>query len=308
MKTNIPLTYTGKNADNLYVAGWKNNKPVKLRVRELDCHGSIVTDSLSYSDTIYESLTEIRAAAANGELSNNTIYLVKSGDVLVEYLYINNQLKQIGKELSAEDDIDKLVVFSKTFTSFAELKASSLSENIIYTVNDKGTLEQYIYRNDKIVQISGSLNEITLGSDDDEAKAETVEDEDGIIDYNLPELVNGSYRYKNHTNLHTVICDMPALKNGRQMFWGCPLTSFAGNLSSLEDGWGMFGKNCKLDYDSIVNIIDGLPVYDSGNHEITIGYISTIPQVEIAALELELKAKGWSVYWYVDGSVSIKNN
>lgn len=308
MKTNIPLTYTGKNTDNLYVAGWKNNKPVKLRVRELDCHGGIVTDSLSYSDTIYENLTEIQAAATNGELSNNTIYLVKSGDILVEYLYINNQLKQIGNKLSTEDDTNKLVIFSKTFTSFAELKASSLAENIIYTVNDKGTLEQYIYRNGKIVQISGSLNEITSGSDDNEAKAETSEDEDGIIDYNLPELVDGSYRYKNHTNLHTVICDMPSLKNGRQMFWGCPLTSFAGNLSSLEDGWGMFGKNCKLDYDSVINIIDGLPVYDSGNHEITIGYASTIPQAEIATLELELKVKGWEVHWYIDGSASIKNS
>lgn len=308
MKTNIPLTYTGKNTDDLYVAGWKNNKPVKLRVRELDCHGGIIADSLSYSDTIYENLNELQAAAINGELSNGTIYLAKSGDILIEYLYVNDRLKQIGSELSTENDTNKLVIFSKTFTSFAELKSSSLAENIIYTVNDKGTLEQYIYRNGKIIQISGSLNEITDGSDDNEAKAETAEDEDGIIDYNLPELVDGSYRYKNHTNLHTVICDMPALKSGRQMFWGCPLTSFTGDLSSLSDGWGMFGKNCKLDYDSIVNIIDGLPFYDNGTHEITIGYSSTIQQTEIAALEQELNAKGWQVSWYIDGSAIIKNS
>ena len=56
----LPLTYTGSNADNLYVSAWKNGKAVKLRVKELDCHGGIITEGLIYSDIIFESVNEYR--------------------------------------------------------------------------------------------------------------------------------------------------------------------------------------------------------------------------------------------------------
>ena len=42
----IPLTYTGSNTDGLYVLALRNGKEVKLRVKELDCHGGILACGL----------------------------------------------------------------------------------------------------------------------------------------------------------------------------------------------------------------------------------------------------------------------
>ena len=311
MKTkSLPLTYTGSNADNLYVSAWKNGKAVKLRVKELDCHGGIITDGLNYSNEIYESVTELKAEANSGNLINGTIYVAKSGNILVEYLYFNNQLKQLGNSSSTSDENNGLAIYSHSFPSYNALKEhKALTENIIYIVDDKGTFEQYIYKNGKIVQIAGSINEIIEGSDKDELVSSISPITNGVINYNLKELVNGDYRYKNHNELHTVISDMPNLISGRQMFWGCPLTSFCGNLSSLEDGFGMFGKSCKLDYDSILNIIDGLKNVTSleGEHIITIGYSSElVSDGELAPLTAELNDKGWTVKWFKDGSGELK--
>ena len=309
MKTkSLPLTYTGSNADNLYVSAWKNGKAVKLRVKELDCHGGIITEGLTYSATIFESVNELKAEATAGNLIDCTIYAAKSGDILVEYLYINNQLKQLGG-LSESTEDKNLAIYSTSFASFEALRNhKSLAENIIYTVDDKGTLEQYIYKNGKIVQISGAINEVIEGSVDDESISSTSNIPNGIINYNLEELVNGDYRYKNHSELHTVVCDMPCLVSGVQMFWGTSLTSFCGNLGSLENGQGMFGKNCKLDEDSIINIVDSIKenISDEPNN-ITIGYNSSLISSEtITNFTKEFASKGWQVTWLADGSYSVK--
>ena len=304
----LPLTYTGSNVDDLYVSAWKNGKAVKLRVKELDCHGGIITEGLIYSNNVFESVNELKAEAAAGNLINNTIYAAKSGNILVEYLYINNQLKQLGG-LSESTEDKNLAIYSTSFASFEALRNhKSLAENIIYTVDDKGTLKQYIYKNGKIVQIAGAINDVVEGNVDDESVSSTSNIPNGIINYNLEELVNGDYRYKNHSELHTVVCDMPCLVSGVQMFWGTSLTSFCGSLSSLENGYGMFGKGCKLDEDSIINIVDSIKENDSEtpNH-ITIGYNSSLVSSNlIADFNKEFVSKGWQVTWLTDGSYSVK--
>ena len=305
----LPLTYTGSNADNLYVSAWKNGKAVKLRVKELDCHGGITTEGLIYSDTVYESINELIAEATAGNLINGTIYVAKTGDILTEYLYFNNQLKQLGGASESTED-KGLAIYSTSFATFEALRNhKSLAENIIYTVDDKGTLEQYIYKNGKLVQIAGAINEVIEGSQDDEAVSSVSTIPNGIINYNFEELVNGDYRYKNHSELHTVICDMPCLVSGVQMFWGTSLTSFCGNLSSLENAQGMFGKNCKLDEESIINIVDSIKenISDKPNN-ITIGYNSSLISSEtITNFSKEFASKGWQVTWLADGFYSAKN-
>lgn len=202
---------------------------------------------------------------------------------------------------------ENTIHIGETFRSLKELSDASLSENTIYFVNDKGTIEQYISRDDKLIQIAGSLNEITLGSDLEEADAEkssTEEDEDGIIDYNLPELVNGNYRFKNHSNIKEVYCDMPSLVSGVQMFYGTSLTSFCGNLSSLSDGRYMFVKGCKLDKDSIIFIVDSVKDWsnDTSEHHIGIGYDSSdVSASFLNEMKDEFAVKGWIVSWYPDG-------
>lgn len=202
---------------------------------------------------------------------------------------------------------ENAIRIGETFNSLKSLSEATLSENTIYFVNDKGTIEQYIFQDGNLIQIAGNLNEIISGNEENEdEKSSTSEDEDGIIDYNLPELVNGNYRYKNHSNLKEVYCDMPNLVSGKQMFYGCPLEIFEGNLNSLEDGYHMFAKGCKLDRDSIINIVDGIKSFPSGTSKrIDIGYnTSSINLSTRDELENEMLKKGWQIHWWPNGTLS----
>ena len=49
----MPITYNGTNTDNLFVAGWKNGKEVKLKVKNLSCHGGITVEAIAYSENEY---------------------------------------------------------------------------------------------------------------------------------------------------------------------------------------------------------------------------------------------------------------
>ena len=250
----IPITYTGSDTTGLYVTGLKNNKEIKIKVKDLSCCGGIILDS------------------TDGALEN-------------------------------------AIRIGKAFNSLKELSEATLSKNTIYFVNDKGTIEQYIFQNENLIQIAGNLNEIISGNEENEdEKSSTSEDEDGIIDYNLSELINGDYRFKNHSNITTVYCDMPSLVSGVQMFYGTSLTSFCGNLSSLDNGRYMFAKGCKLDENSIISIVDGIKDWSSNSseHVIGIGYDSSkVFNTFINEITEEFAAKGWTVNWYKDGNLEI---
>ena len=113
-----------------------------------------------------------------------------------------------------------------------------------------------------------------------------------------------------NTKINNWCYTLPALKNGKNMFYGnTTLTSFTSSLSSLVEGDGMFA-NCKLDEQSLMNIVDSLPSYDDGEvHNITIGINCSDNQEEkdIFAAQAEyddwntlnsvLVSKGWTVTW-----------
>lgn len=316
MKTKVPITYTGSNTENLYVLGIRNGREVKLKVKEIGCHGPIRVSEIIEDSTSYESYDDLAAAAAAGKLEENTIYVINEGGVETRYLYYNNVLSSLGENTSS---VVSGLEFGKSFSTFEKLYAAKsngeLKSQKIYTVTDKGTIEQYILASDdNLLQIAGGINEITSGDESDEESASATEVTSGIINYNLSELVNGDYRFKNHKEITTVCSDMPSLVSGIQMFYGTSLTSFCGDLSSLGNARHMFSKNCKLNPTSIVSIVDGIKdwseVEDSENtemREINIGYSTDDEENSddfISETITEFKKKGWSATFYRNGNLN----
>lgn len=288
----VPITYTGTNTNNLYVLGLKNGKPVKLKVRDLSCHGGIITDPICENEE-YTSSSILNDDAEAGKLINNTVYIVHEGGIEKRFLYFDNSLIPLTEESKIITGLNYGTEY-KTYSALYTDK-ENLKDNTIYTVSDKGTREQYLYKEGNLNQIGNSINEITEGNSDDLDEVSSTEYvEGGIIDYNMPELVNGDYRYKNHKELTTVICDMPSLKSGYQMFMGTSLVGFCGDLSSLEDGRDMF-RGCNLEENSIINIIDSIPYYISGEHILTITYDASISNEIINELVIEAEEKGWNI-------------
>lgn len=278
----MPITYNGTNTDNLFVMGWKNGKEVKLKVKSLSCHGGITVEPISYSENEYTSAAQLVENIDN--LIEGTVYEVEEKGVQLRYLFFEKQLLPLN-----ENSVNIYgLSYGNSYKSYEELynNLESLTENTLYTVNDKGTVEQYIFKDGKLTQISGNINET----------ADNVPDviEDGIIAYNMPELVNGDYRYKGHTELTTVICDMPNLKSAYQMFMNTSLSGFCGSLSSLENGKDMF-TGCRLDEASLVNIIDSLPSYTSGEYILSGSYDASISDDTIEEIKAEGELKGWTI-------------
>lgn len=313
MKNKVPITYTGSNTENLYVLGIRNGREIKLKVKEIGCHGPIRVDGVIEDNESYTDESSLKEAAEKGELINNTVYIINDNGDEKKYIYYNDELVPMG--LAEDSEVIPVggLTIGTSFDNFQELKTAldngTLKADTIYTVTDKGTIEQYILRENNLIQIAGNLNEIISGNEENEdEKSSTLEDEDGIIDYNLPELVNGDYRFKNHSNITTVYCDMPSLISGVQMFYGTSLKSFCGNLSSLDNGRHMFSKGCKLDEESIISIIDGIKdwSFDTAEHIIEIGYDSSkVSASFISDVEKEFISKGWIVNWKPDGILKI---
>lgn len=278
----IPITYNGTNTDNLFVAGWKNGKEIKLKVKNLSCHGGITVEAITYNDTEYSSPTQLLENIDN--LVEGTVYTVEENGVQLRYLFFENQLVPLNENSVNISGLS----YGNSYKSYEELhnNIENLIDNTLYSVTDKGTVEQYIFKDGKLTQIGGNINEI----------GDNVPDiiEDGTIAYNMPELVNGDYRYKGHTELTTVICDMPNLKSAYQMFMGTSLTGFCGSLSSLENGEDMFA-DCQLDEASLINIIDSLPAYTSGEYILSGSYDASIPDSVIDEIKAEGRLKGWNI-------------
>lgn len=309
MKTKIPITYTGSNAENLYVLGIRNGREIKLKVKEIGCHGPIKVEPIAQDDTSFPSYTELLVAKDNGELSENTVYTTIEEGRAVTYLFYGNRLIPLSEvnepniPSNPETPVVSGLTYAKSFNTFAELYEAKnnglLSPKQIYTVTDKGSIEQYLLKDDKLVQIGNEINNITEGDSSNlTEKSETPDVVGGIIDYNMSELVNGDYRYKNHKELTTVISDMPSLTSGVQMFYGTNLTTFCGDLSSLENGVDMFA-GCKLDENSIISIIDSIPDHfsDGKAHVLSIGYDPSIPSTLILELNAEATEKNWNIIW-----------
>lgn len=297
MKTRTPITYTGSNTENLYVLGIRNNREIKLKVKEIGCHGPIRVDGVIEDNESYTDESSLKEAAESGKLSNNTVYIINDNGDEKKYIYYNDELVPMGLAEDSEVIPTGGLTIGTSFDTFQELKTAldngSLKPDTIYTVTDKGTIEQYVLSKKSLVQIAGGLNHTT--EDSGENISSTAVDDDGIIDYNLIELVNGDYMFKNHKELTEIYCDMPNLKSAIQMFYGCPLRIFNGTLGSLENGYEMF-KGAALDLDSILYIVDSIKDMSKSteSHQLYIGYDSTISLSDINNFKTELMAKGWT--------------
>jgi hypothetical protein len=296
----IPITYTGSNTENLYVLGIRNGREVKLKVKEIGCHGPIRVEPIAEDSNSFEDVNDLIIAKDNGELTENTVYTTVENGNTVQYLYYGARL------ILLTDNVEPVVAgltYGNSYNTYAELyeanKNNLLTDKQIYTVTDKGSVEQYILKDNKLVQVGNEINEITEGNSADlTEKSETPDVVGGIIDYNMPELVNGDYRYKNHKELTTVISDMPSLTSAVQMFYETNLTTFCGDLSSLENGIDMF-TGCKLDENSIINIIDSIPDHfsDGKTHILSIGHDSSVSSDLILELNAEATEKNWNIIW-----------
>lgn len=221
----------------------------------------------------------------------------------------------LGGNGSSSDDpiiqggIKKGASFASFNALYTAYKAGQLETDTIYDVSDKGTIEQYVYtvdemNNKAIHQISGNFN-IIVSDPGSGRSACTLELNNGILQYNLPELVVGDYLFKGWAEMTAFISDTPSLISAKEMFRNTSLTTFCGELSSLESADHMFGHGVKLGYDSVLNIVDSIKdVKDiTGAHNIEIGYNSSDIQLveELNAFQTELNSKGWNVTWLKDG-------
>lgn len=195
--------------------------------------------------------------------------------------------------------------YGQTYESFEKLAStlSLLEDNTIYNVNDKGTIEQYICRIDSsgartLEQVGGGYNSIIADPGTSKSKCPLQNEiEDGVLNFNLPELVIGDYLFKNHTELKAFISDTVSMVSAKEMFKGTSLTTFRGELSALKTADDMFADGPKLDRDSLIYIVDTIQNVEKieGEHKIHIGYDSkSISPDEITELKAEFLAKGWT--------------
>lgn len=86
----------------------------------------------------------------------------------------------------------------------------------------------------------------------------------GIIDYE--KLVDGTKLMYNNTNLTSVKCPFPALKNGTKMFEGCSFlkTFEVPDLSKLENGHMMFSVDNTNEEDTFTTFTVDLPMLKNG--------------------------------------------
>lgn len=128
--------------------------------------------------------------------------------------------------------------------------------------------------------------------------------------------------FGNCQNLTSFNADLSSLTNGESMFTNCyNLTAINANLSSLTHSAGMFG-GCKLDPQSVSNIIHFIPQRDAkptqpdddGIISIGIGITNTDAAKQAfaeecdcsnwAELNKEFDDKNWGVQWQFNGPAS----
>lgn len=118
---------------------------------------------------------------------------------------------------------------------------------------------------------------------------------------------NGSDLFKNSYELTSFSNSLSQLKNGNRMFLNSGLTDFTVELSSLTDAKNMF-VGCPLGATSIETILNSLPTYTSGSHEIGLTLMTeteankfseitgaTIEQRQIYSISY----KGWNIKTYL---------
>lgn len=145
-----------------------------------------------------------------------------------------------------------------------------------------------------------------------------------LWDEDMPKLTNGTRMFKN-CDLITFKNRLDSLEQGEEMFAYCNLSSFsskinglvwaknmfygngrmtfAGDLYTLNEGWGMFEETW-LDIESLTHIAETI---SKMKRNITIGLQYDIDLVEAKKLLTEITNKGWTVYTYLEHHNGITN-
>lgn len=121
----------------------------------------------------------------------------------------------------------------------------------------------------------------------------------------VPNLTDGSFMFYNCTGLTSWTVELPKLMSAKSMFNHCTgLTSWTAELPNLTDGTGMF-TGCILDEASVLCILNSVPTYTDGTHELHLGKRTNyLNSTEIAALlntttpiaaATSYKYKGWTI-------------
>ena len=139
----------------------------------------------------------------------------------------------------------------------------------------------------------------------------------------LPNLTEGDNMFNECENLTSFSSDLSSLTDGDDMFYSCTnLTSFSSNLSCLTTGVSMF-DGCKLDAQSVANIIHFIPQRDAkpsgdkrdyGNITIGVGITNTEEAKQAFAeacycddweeLNKDFDDKNWGVEWQFNGEAT----
>ena len=128
----------------------------------------------------------------------------------------------------------------------------------------------------------------------------------------LSSLTNGYMMFYECSDLASFNSDLSNLTDSERMFMYCAnLTSFGSALPSLTDGERMF-HDCKLDAQSVANIVHTLPTHEStGYIDIGVGCDNTEADQLLFAQECdcetwqelldEFSAKNWSAFFELNG-------
>lgn len=121
----------------------------------------------------------------------------------------------------------------------------------------------------------------------------------------LPNLTDGSGMFYCCTSLTSWNANLPNLTNGSYMFYRCSqLTSFSVALPNLTSGSNMF-NGCNLDEASVLRILNSIPTWTSGTHQLHLGKRTNyLNSTDIAALlgtttpiaaKTNYSYKGWTI-------------
>lgn len=120
----------------------------------------------------------------------------------------------------------------------------------------------------------------------------------------LPNLTEGTNMFTRCSNLTSWTTALPKLTNGNTMFSTCTaLTSWNVDLPRLTNGTAMF-SGCNLDEPSVLRILNSIPTYTSGTHNLQLGKRTNyLNSTDIAALlntttpiaATNYSYKGWTI-------------
>lgn len=207
-------------------------------------------------------------------------------------------------------EVEGGVKYGGVFATFEALNEGrdALEDNTLYIVNDKGSIELYLYEakahtEGVLHQLSGGVNVILTDPISEVSEcpiANQINPVTGELKCNLNELVCGDYFFKNHMELKKFVGDTLSMTSAKGMFAGTRLTEFCGDLSALETADNMFANGPALDHKSITYIADTIKDVRGvvGVHRIHISYNpAEVTEEQKNEFDTEIRAKGWAVIW-----------